>query len=285
MSSDRTISSLASRLGRTVLLALVLVVGATRPVAAQFTIDDLELHFTPQSAQPLTRLIPIRSEIDSVQQVRIVVKDWVRDSLGGNVMSDYGAHASSCGARLEVFPLTIQLGANATEFIRVTFSPTAAPDPGCWAIVLGETVRPPRAPSATGGASVTITTLIGVKVYVHTPEAKAVGAILSADVEEFWERKERAGQPLDSTFVRQLALRFENTGTAHLRVKSSAEIRDEATTIVAQLAGPEAYMTPGSYRDILVRLPSLQRGRYVAVLLLDYGADEITAAQIEFEVP
>jgi hypothetical protein len=268
-----------------VVLALVLVVGLTRPVAAQFTIDDLEIHLTPQAGEPLTRLIPIRSEIDAVQQVRIVVKDWVRDSLGGNVMSDYGSFGSSCGERLQVFPLTLQLGARATEFIRVSYSPTVASDPGCWAIVLSETVRPPQPPSPAGGASVTITTLIGVKVYVHAPDAKADGAILSADVEEFWERHERVGQPIDSTFVRQLAVRFESTGTAHLRVKSSVEIRDESTQVVAQLVGPEAYMTPGAYRDILVRLPSLKGGRYVAVVLLDYGADEITAAQIEFEVP
>lgn len=274
---------LATRVLQLALSSLVALGWGARPVSAQFTIDDLELHITARPGETLTRLIPIRSEIDSVQQIRINVKDWTRDSVGGNVMNDYGSLPSSCGARLQVFPLTLQLGPRATEFVRVTYELGADPEPGCWAIALGETVRPPRPP--VPGASVTITTLIGVKVYVHRPDAEPAGNILSADVEEFWERKELPNQPLDSAFVRQVAVRFASTGTAHLRVKSSVEIRDEATQMIARLEGPEAYITPDGWRDILVRLPELRRGRYAAVVLLDYGGEEITAAQVEFEVP
>jgi hypothetical protein len=63
------------------------------------------------------------------------------------------------------------------------------------------------------------------------------------------------------------------------------EIRGENSQLVTTLSGPEAYMTPESFRDVLVRLPALERGRYAAVVLLDYGAAEITATQVEFEVP
>lgn len=269
----------------TLLAALVLVGGGARSASAQFTIDNLEVHLTARPGESLTRLIPVRSELDSVQQVRFVVKDWVRDSLGGNIMTDYASLASSCEDRLEVFPLSLQLGARATEYIRVTYAEPTAPDPGCWAIVLGETVRPPRPASASGGASVTITTLIGVKVYVHRANAVADGSIVSAAVEEFWEPVQQQDAPLDSNFVRQVAVRFANTGTAHLRVKSTVEIRGENSQLVTTLSGPEAYMTPESFRDVLVRLPALERGRYAAVVLLDYGAAEITATQVEFEVP
>jgi hypothetical protein len=86
-------------------------------------------------------------------------------------------------------------------------------------------------------------------------------------------------------YVRDVAVRFENTGTAHLRVKSSVEIRDETTRVVQRIEGPEAYITPRAFRDIIVRVPALPRGRYVAVVLLDHGADEITATQLELEVP
>jgi hypothetical protein len=68
-------------------------------------------------------------------------------------------------------------------------------------------------------------------------------------------------------------------------VKSSVEIRDETTRVVQRIEGPEAYITPRANRDINDRVPALPRGRYVAVVLLYNGADEITATQLELEVP
>lgn len=279
MSSDRFILRWVDA-WRPLLLALVVLVGATRPVAAQFAIDELEMHFVPDASGAMTKVIPIRSSSDSLQQVRITVRDWQRDSIGGNAFLEYGSHRATCEGRLEVFPLTFQLAPNATEFVRVTYTGTAAVDPGCWALVLTETVRPPS--NREQGAAVSITTVMGVKVYVHASGARADGAVISADVEEYWQARPTTS---DSVFVRDVAVRFANTGTAHLRVRSSLEIRNEATQIVARLEGPEAYITPEAFRDILIRLPDLARGRYVAVILLDYGAEEITAAQVEFEVP
>jgi hypothetical protein len=270
-------------LAHTVAVALVWLAGA-RPVSAQFTIEELEIHITGGERQAVTRLIPVKSESDSVQQVRLWMSDWTRDSLGNNIMVDFGTGADSCGERLSVFPLTLQLTPRATEYVRVTYDPRDANDPGCWGIVLSENVRPPRPDPAGTSASVTITTIVGVKVYVHAANARAAGTIVGADVEEYWDVQTRQGRK-DSTFVRDVAVRFENTGTAHLRVKSSVEIRDETTRVVQRIEGPEAYITPRAFRDIIVRVPALPKGRYVAVVLLDHGADEITATQLELEVP
>jgi hypothetical protein len=94
------------------------------------------------------------------------------------------------------------------------------------------------------------------------------------------------GRPrADSTLARDVVVRFVSTGTDHIRLTSSVEIRDEQTQVVAQLGGPVAHLTPGAFRDLLVRLPTLPRGRYIAVVLVDFGADEVQAAQVDFEVP
>lgn len=263
-------------------MVIGLMLGAARPVLAQFTVEELEMHVTVRPGTPVTRLIPVRSDIDSTQQVRVTLRDWMRDSTGSNVLLDYNSTARGCGSRLEVFPLTFQLPPRATEFIRVTYTPSAPADSGCWAIVLSETVRPPQANTGAGSV-VTITTLMGVKVYVHAVEERAEGTIVSADVEEFWERPTPTAT--DSSFVRQFAARFANTGTAHLVVKSTVEVRDEGGRIVSLLSAADAYITPGAYRDILVRVPDLPRGRYVAVMLFDFGGQEITAAQVELVLP
>lgn len=251
--------------------------GGARVLSAQFAIDELELHFQP-SGNAVTRLIPIRSVSDTAQQISITVADWFRDSIGGNRMAEFGSLPSSCGSRLEVFPRSLQLGPRATEFVRVTLSPGESPDPGCWSIVLAEAVKPP--PPPTERATVSITTVMGVKVYAHAAQARAAGEVISADVETFL----RPVPPRDSVLTRQIAVRFASTGTAHLRVKSSAELRDESARLVASLTGPEAYITPDGFRDILLRLPDLPAGRYVAVVTLDFGGPELLAAQVEFEV-
>ncbi len=269
------------RLVRAAVLGALLF--GARAASAQFTIENLEMHFPADLREPMTQLIPLRSEIDSVQQVRLWLSDWERDSVGGNRMLPYGEGPGSCGSRLSIFPSTLQLGPRAVEYVRVTYTPAAA-DSGCWSIVLSETLRPPRPSSNERGASVSINTITGVKVYVPAANAVARGDIISADVEAFYLPMDPPSR--DSTLERQVAVRFENTGTAHLRVKSEVEIRDVSGVIVQRLTGPEAYITPAAFRDILVRLPrTLRSGRYAAVVLLDFGADEIMAAQVEFEIP
>src|SRR5690606_11576931 len=104
-------------------------------------------------------------------------------------------------------------------------------------------------------------------------------------VVEVWQPRQRPGMPLDSLRVRQADLRFVNTGTAHLKVRPTIEVRDMAGALLHKLNGPEGYMTPRSIRDFAITLPELRAGAYTALLLLDYGGDEITAAQVEFQVP
>lgn len=278
------LTSLLTTVARVSRVAVVagLMLGGARPVVAQFTIEELEMHVTARPGTPVTRLIPVRSDIDSTQQVRVTVRDWVRDSTGSNILLAYNTTPRSCGGRLEAFPLTFQLAPRATEYIRVTYTPNVPADSGCWAIVLSETVRPPQ-PTITAGSVVTITTLMGVKLYAHAVNERVDGTIVSADVEEFREARTPAGT--DSVLVRQFAARFENSGTAHLHVKTSVEVRDESGRIVSLLTGPDAYITPGAFRDILVRAPEFPRGRYVAVMLFDFGGQEITAAQVELVIP
>lgn len=279
----RPAARLLHRLALRALAVLAFGAVGAASLPAQFTIENLELHIPAGTRTSVTQLIPLRSEVDEVQQVRIWMGDWTRDSLGGNQILEHKSTPNSCGGRVTVFPSNLQLGPRATEYVRVTYDPPANPDEGCWAIVLSETVRPPAQIDAERSASITINTIVGVKVYVHAANATQNAEVISAGVEAFWLPLNPPSR--DSTIARQVAVRLANTGTAHLIVKSQVEIRDESSAIVERLKGDDAYLTPDAFRDILIRLPQLRRGRYAAVILLDYGADEISAAQVEFEIP
>lgn len=271
---------------RTLTKALLVVgsclVGAwSRPVAAQFNVDELEIHIVASGSAPITRAFSVRSTADTVQQLQFEIGDWSRDSAGVNQILPLGTHEGSCAERVEIFPQTLQLRPGAVEFVRVTYSPAATqPDPGCWAMISTRSVSPPTSTGARLG--VTITTVIGVKLYVHTPNEIRAAEVISADFEQVY-RRERNG---DSTLVGQVAVRLANTGSAHLKVTSKVEVRNQQTELLRSFVGPEAYLTPRAFRDIVVPLPDdLPSGRYVIVMLLDYGGDEITAAQVEVEVP
>lgn len=272
------VGSLVSGLG-------VVPFAAPRALHAQVSVDELEVHMqlAPERA-PITRVIPVRNEEAEPQQVRISLGDWTRDSLGYNLFSDPGTRASSCGERVQVFPQTFQVAAGATELVRVAYTPTPA-DTGCWSIVFIETVKPPPAQPTQQGSFLTIEIRTGVKLYVHRPGEVAFGSVQDAWIDHVWRPVDLASGVRDSAQVREATILFENSGTAHLRVRSTMEIRSLDNRVLHTIDGGEAPMTPGSTQQIRIRVPTLPAGDYVAIVLLDYGGDEVTAAQLDIRIP
>lgn len=254
-------------------------------VAAQVAVGDLEVHLQLTGERTtLGEVISVKNEEARAQQVRIIVGDWFRDSLGRNVFVVAGTLPRSCSSRLTVFPTEFQIAPGATELVRVTYNP-ADNDPGCWSIVFVETVTPPKPTPTAEGSFVTLEIRTGVKIYVHGKDAVKSGDIQAADVDLFWRRVDVRSTRGDTVRVREAVVRFANTGTAHLRVKSIIEIRSTDAQLLHQSAGPEVYFTPGAAHDLHLSIPTLPSGNYVAIVLLDFGGAEITAAQIDFRVP
>lgn len=266
---------------------LALMIGLLPVVLpAQVTVEELEVHLRLTGAQqPLGQVIPIKNEESRVQQVRITVADWYRDSLGRNVFVEPGTVPESCGGRLSVFPTEFQIAPGATELVRVNYEPSVGDD-GCWSIVFVETVQPPPTNPQAQGSFLTIEIRTGVKVYVHAVNPVRAGVIEAADVDLFWRRVDAEAGSRDTVQVREAVVRFRNTGTAHYRVKSTLELRGSDARLLQTGAGPEISMTPGSWVDIHVPIPTgLAPGDYIAIVLLDFGGAEISAAQIDFRIP
>lgn len=250
--------------------------------AAQVGLDVFEVHLRPDSAERVMS-IGIRSLSDSVQQVRLSLGNWQRDSSGGNVFAPYAESVGHCGDRLEIFPQTLVLGSRATDAFRVTYRRAGPVDVGCWAIVFADVVQSSSA-AVSGGMGATVTVRQGVKVYVHPAQSMMSAAVEFADVESLWvPRDTSAGN--DSSLARQVAIRVVNTGNDHLILRSALEIRDASSRLLHRVEGPEAYITPDAFRDVLIRLPDLVSGAYYVLALLDYGGDEVLAAQLEVEIP
>jgi P pilus assembly chaperone PapD len=271
------------------LLSLVVLLGglaAGSPADAQVSVTELEVHLQLKGdTVPLTQVIPVKNDETRVQQVRVVVGDWIRDSTGNNVFTESATGVSErCGARLSVFPTTFQIAPGATELVRVSYAPNSQ-DEGCWAIAFIETVQPPVRRPDGQGSFLTLEVRTGVKVYVHRQNAYRAGIVESADVGLVWRPVRNAAGRKDSTQVREATVLFANTGTAHIKVRATLEIRDLQARLLQTVAGSDLPMVPNSARYIPLAVPALPRGDYVAVMLLDYGGEEIAAAQMEFRVP
>lgn len=274
------------------MVASTLLLAATAAGArAQVVVNTFETHVRA-SRDSVSATFEVRNTSAAIQQVRVFLQDWERDSLGNNKFADYGTLRGSCGERVTVFPPTLQLAAGGADVIRVTYRGGDDPDAleGCWAIAMTEVVRSNESRATPTRQAVQIQMLQGVKFYVHPVTPTRAGAVEYAAVEEFWEptpapRAAADSTPRDSAFVRQIAVRFANTGSDHLTLRTAIEYRDANAQLVSRSELPAAYITPDGFRDLIARLPNLPKGRYSALVLLDIGTDEVQAAQVEFEVP
>ena len=269
-------------------LSLSLAIGLlSSALQAQISVEELEVHLQLQGTarNTLAQIIPIKNDQDRPLQVRARIASWYRDSLGRNVFIDSGQVEGACGDRLQVFPVNLQVAPGAREVIRVAYAPEAN-DAGCWSIVMIETLEPPPLTQTREGSFLAIEVRTGVKVYVHAADRRKAGEVVGAEMGLFWRRVDPQSRTGDTTQVREAVVRFANTGPSHLRVKTILEIRNSDAQLVEKIEGLEYPMTPGAVLDIHAAVPAkLPAGDYIAILLLDYGGDEIHAAQIDFRIP
>jgi P pilus assembly chaperone PapD len=231
---------------------------------AQLSVDELEVFLRTAGTAPRTGLIRVTNETDKPIQAMLEVQDWNRDESGANQFYALGSTPGSCGDRVKIFPASLRIDARRTEAVRITYEGDAATS--CWAVVFiqgNEPVRPSGRQS-----QITYVIRTGVKVYVEPENALRQGDI---DSMKFVQ---------DSVEVL-----FRNSGKAHLKPTGAVEVRSADNQVVAKLDISEFPIAPGDARRLKLALPKVQSGRYVALALLDYGGDEIAAAQLEFVVP
>ena len=157
------------RLGALTGLFIGALVAAT-PVAAQISIEQLEVKFTLGTAEPTTQSFRINNVSNAPVQVTIRTSDWDRSETGENRYFEIGTVAGSCRDALTIFPMTLSIEPGRSEEIRVSVPANATP---CHSILFVE-MPPPPAQANRNGAALTYNLRYGIKVYVE-PDAPAAG--------------------------------------------------------------------------------------------------------------
>lgn len=260
------------------LAAFVFGVMSPAPAPAQLAVDRVEIFLEPQRAGQRVASFRVSNEGDRVVEATIYVEDWERRDDGEHSFAPSGTLPHSCGQFLRLFPLSLRLPPGGSQAVRVALEDADTLRAACWSIVFVESA--PAAPR--GGRQITYVTRLGVKVYM-LPQ----GLVRDGDVEDLQVRPRtlRADGSPGEAGAREFVVAFRNSGGLPLWPRGSVEIRRLDNTVAATVDVPEFPVLPGALRAVVVDVPRLPAGHYVALALIDFAGEEIAAGQLELEVP
>ena len=242
---------------------------SARPLAAQIAVNRIEIAFQPKAYDPKLGTIVLTNEGKTTVQAQVRLEDWDRAEDGTNRWYKYDTLPGSCGKLLQIFPGSVSLEPGASQAVRLTMDSTAAPTRECWAAAMVETLQP-RIEGA--GRTVTYAIRTAVKVYIMPPGQSAEG-----------ELTEMVIAPDTSAHADALDLLFQNTGGRHLVTKGTVEFRRPDNSVAGKIDLPLMYTLPGARSRLHLPVPKLGPGKYVALAVLDYGGDQLAAAQFDYE--
>jgi hypothetical protein len=283
-------------------LAFALILLVPRPLAAQLTLDALEL-FVSSANGGATRAVRVRNDGAERVQAMVVQEDWDRDEHGTNRFLALGSHAGSCHDAIEVFPRAIALEPGESATVRIAVRAGTTP---CWGVVFLEH----RATQPGGGRQLNYTVRTGVKVYVEPAEAVRDGVLEAITVRALdaagldraaasatnGPAASAANGPAVFAGVTAvdaapgvdgspaLQLTFRNIGTSQLAVHGEVEVRSLDNQLVHRASVASVPVLPAAQRLLTVPLPALPPGRYMILALLDFGGAELVAGQLAYEV-
>ena len=278
------------RRARITALALCAFMGlVAAPLDAQLSVDRVDLTLIPRSASGQSGVITVTNTTDRQVAAAVYIADWDRDESGANRFYDLGSLPQSCGDRVRVFPRTLSLPPNSAQSVQVIAEGADSLASTCWAIVFIETRLPPPAGEARQLSYVLRT---GVKVYMVPPGLSRDGLV--EDMRVHATAVPPTGAPAatapmpeatPASSPHKLEVVFRNAGATPLVGRGTVEIRRPDNSLATTIALDEFPTLPGVRRRLLVDMPVLPRGRYVALAMIDFGGAEIVAGRLEFEAP
>lgn len=243
-----------------IVLFLVLSAASALPASAQFSalpgVVRLEASDTAEMA-----IVQIRNEGERPMQFRLYLGDYDQDENGDYQFQDPGTHPSSCDGRISFFPDNTVLAPGERQEVQLRMEAGGV----CWGLLFIE--------SAAGeDGQVRVAQRIGVRVLGVPAALPREGEIVEVNA--------AVGDSLDVEFV------FHNTGAAPVEVRGAVEIRDLNGNVAASAEVGPLGVLPAHRRRVAVRIGQpLPAGQYLAVPILDFGADYLAGGQAIVTVP
>lgn len=269
------------------LAAAILGVLALAPAAAsaQISVDQVEVYLAPRLSGRQTAVVNVSNVGDKAIQATLYTNDWDRDSVGDTRFFPVGQVKNSCRDQIQIFPTALRLEPRSEQAVRITYTGPDSLRDACWNVVFVEMadLQPVQ------GRVVQYVLRAGVKIYVEPAGLARDGAVEDMRIAPHTLTREELskaprGITVDSARS-DVSLLFRNLGGMQIRPAGRVEIRRPDNSVAATVTVDEFPVLPGAQRRLLVPLPTLAPGKYIAIALLDFGGAEIAGGQVEFERP
>lgn len=256
---------------------------APAPARAQISVDQVEVFLAPGLPNRQTAVVNVANVGDKPIQATLYINDWDRDLTGDTRFFPVGQVTQSCRDRVQIFPTALRLEPRSEQAVRITYSGPDSLRQACWNVVFVEMadLQPVQ------GRVVQYVLRAGVKIYVEPAGLTRDGAVEDMRIAPHTLTRDEltkvpAGVAVDSARS-DVSLLFRNHGGIQIRPVGRVEIRRQDNSLASTVNVDEFPVLPGAERRLLVPLPTLPAGKYIAIALLDFGGAEIAGGQVEFE--
>lgn len=244
---------------------------------AQIEVDQLEV-FVSSLGNNRQGSFRVRNSSGEAVTANLAMVDWQRAIDGTNEFTEAGSVPGACADKVTLFPQLASLGPGESQVVRVSYVGDSLVTQ-CWAAVMVGLA--PRPQANMGSASIASEVRQAVKVYV-APVATTLNVRVE-DLDVGAHRLTLGEAPGDSAGTDVIA-NFKNLGNVQVRAKVRVEYRSTSDAVVARTEDGDVPMLPGAARLWRTKIPELPAGRYVVLVVVDFGGAELVAGQLELEL-
>jgi len=243
--------------------------------SANITVFPLTLAVSAAPGDSGSGAFFVRNSSDKTDEVTITVADWTLQLDGNIQFLEAGSTDRSLAPFVQFAPVNFQVEPGQVQ--RVEFSYDVPKDQAGdhWMLFLVDSgeITPIGGTTGEVTTSVGVRVGFGVKLLQNDPGAKQDGRVV--------------GMRLLGKDPLSLAMRFTNTGEAILRdITGRIEVRNVMGETVRTFEPKPFTVLPGGTRELSVTQaegdPKLPAGDYVALAIVDFGADFLVAGELPF---
>jgi hypothetical protein len=252
------------------------------PKSLGVSVSPSHFHFTQEQGQIKTYDITVKNTTSTAKSFNVNIYDFDMNGKGKSSFLPPGDGKYSLSKWMNISPTFIELEPFKTKKVKVTVS-VPSDDNGrkaAWSILMIEQEAPrsnlvnTRKDGNTVAFGIVPTFAFGIFAYQNPPN------VLTNNI-EFTEF-----QFLENDAVNKLLLEVQNKGDGIAYCTSYIDLTNLDTGEQQRLRVKNFTIVPDLTRDFIFNLPqTLQKGKYLAVGVLDYeSSEEIQAAKLEFEI-
>jgi hypothetical protein len=252
------------------------------PKSLGVSVSPSHFHFTQEQGQIKTYDITVKNTTSTAKSFNVNIYDFDMNGKGKSSFLSPGEGKYSLSKWMNISPTFIELEPFKTKKVKVTVS-VPSDDNGrkaAWSILMIEQEAPrnnlvnTKKDGNTVAFGIVPTFAFGIFAYQNPPN------VLTNNI-EFTEF-----QFLENDAVNKLLLEVQNKGDGIAYCTSYIDLTNLDTGEQQRLRVKNFTIVPDLTRDFIFNLPqTLQKGKYLAVGVLDYeSSEEIQAAKLEFEI-